>query len=409
MTKTILVRYGDLSLKGKNKKRFVDLANQRIKEKLNDERIGYTYHHDRLFLHLNGAPITPVIEALKKTPGLLSFSVIDVIEKDLDKIKEAALKRIDALDDISLKVETKRADKRYPLKSLDVSKAVANYLFKHKKDIKADMHHPDHTLNIEIRKEEAFIYLDKIEGLEGFPVGSMGKGIALLSGGIDSPVAAYLAIKKGVETELMHFESSPLTSVEAAQKAIDLAKKLAPYHKNNTITLHMMPFYALHEAIMHYVPKPYHITIMRRMMMRIAETFAQQDHTPIIINGESIGQVASQTLESMKVTDVVTSLPVIRPLAMMEKGQIIDIAKAIDTYTISIQPFEDCCAIYVPSQVATNPRDYYANRYERLFDFESLITKVMDARITLTITQDSDIELSKLGLSVQEALKQVKS
>ena len=408
MQDAILIRYADLSLKGKNKKRFVDLANQRIKEKISDTRVTYAHRHDRLYLNLNGAESSAIIPILKTVPGLLSFSIITSVDKDLKNIQEAALNRAKTIPlNKTIKVDTKRADKTYPLTSLEVSQAVANYIFKHHEGLTADMHHPDEMLNIEIRKDRAFVYVGKIQGLEGFPVGSMGKGIALLSGGIDSPVAAYLAIKKGVDVELMHFESSPLTSIEAAQKAVDLAKKLAVYHKHNRIVLHMMPFGKLHETIMTYVPKPYHITIMRRMMVRVAERFANLDHTPIIINGESIGQVASQTLESMKVTDKVVDLPIIRPLAMLEKREIIAIAKAIDTYKISIKPFEDCCTLYVPSQVATNPRDFYANRYEYLFDYDTLLDDMIQAKKTLEISTDDTLDLTMEGLSVQAALKKV--
>lgn len=408
MQDAILIRYADLSLKGKNKKRFVDLANQRIKEKITHPKITYTHRHDRLYLNLNGVAAEAIIDTLKTVPGLLSFSVITAVDKDIKSIQQAALKRVEAIaPNKTIKVDTKRADKTYPQTSLEVTKAVADYIFKHQDNLKADMYQPDDVLNIEIRKDRAFVYIGKIKGLEGFPVGSMGKGIALLSGGIDSPVAAYLAIKKGVDVELMHFESSPLTSIEAAQKAIDLAKKLAPYHKHNRIILHMMPFAKIHETIMTYVPKSYHITIMRRMMVRAAEKLAELDHTPIIINGESIGQVASQTLESMKVTDKVIDLPIIRPLAMMEKHEIITLAKKIDTYKISIKPFEDCCTIYVPTQVTTNPRDFYANRYEYLFDYDTLIDAMLKAKKTLTIHKDDTIDLTMEGLSVQEALSKV--
>ncbi len=410
MIDRILVRYGDLVLKGHNKKRFIKTARLRVKEKLDNPNIEIKAHHDRLYVLLNGEQAQPIIKRLKMVPGLLSFSPMVKTDKTMETIQEEALTMMQNIKGPStFKVETKRADKRFPISSQIISKTVGGYVLKNTTHLTADMHEPNTVLHVEIRQDHAFLYHEVIEGMKGFPLGTMGQGLCLLSGGIDSPVAAYLAMKKGIEVELMHFESTPLTSIESAQKAIDLAKQLAQFGINNTIKLHMVPFERVHTSLLNKMPEPYMITMMRRMMVKIAEAKAHQTHIPVLINGESIGQVASQTLESMKVTDHAVSLPMIRPLAIMEKNDIMRIARMIGTYEISIQPFEDCCTVYVPKQVATSPRVFYALRYEKLIDMDELINKTVANIKTLSIHQDDVIKLTDHGLTVEDALKVVRT
>jgi len=407
MYERILVRYGDLTLKGKNKRRFVAQAVKLVKEKVNNDKITYETNHDRLYLKLNGEDHQEVIKGLNKVSGLLSYSLITKTDTDIDTLAMKSLELIMAKSTTpkTFKVETKRADKTYPLESMEVSKQVAGYVLRNTEHLSVDVRNPEMRLSIEIRRDGAYIYLDKIDGMGGFPVGIAGKGLLMISGGIDSPVAGYLSMKQGVEIEVMHFESTPLTSIESAQKVVELTKKLATFAPNNTIKLHMVPFKTLHEALLNHVPESYNITIMRRMMYRIASQFAMKDHTPILINGESVGQVASQTLDSIHVVNQVTTMPIIRPLATMDKRDIVTLAKKIDTYNISIQPFEDCCTVYVPKLPVTNPRVMYAERYERLFDYKTLIKEAVENIQTISLHKDSDLKLETLGFTVTEALK----
>ncbi len=405
MTKRILIRYGDLTLKGKNKKKFIDTAIRRIKERLG-EKASYTPNHDRLYVDVDVDDEARVINILKKIPGLVSVSPVTVVNSEVETIIDQAVYEAKTWDEnATFKVEVKRANKRFSPNSPELQKILGGAVLKARTDLTVDVHTPDYTLNVEIRDDATYIFSRVYEGIGGFPVGTMGKGIALLSGGIDSPVAAYLAMTKGIDVHMMHFESTPLTSIESAQKAIDLSRQLAVYGKSQRVILHMVPFTALHQAILNKVPEPYHITIMRRMMMRIAERYANLDYTPVLINGESIGQVASQTLESMKVSEMVSSIPVLRPLITMDKNPVIDIARAIGTFEISKRPFEDCCAVYVPSQPATKPRDYYAKRYERLFDGETLIKEAIASTRTLRINSETTIDLSEKGFTVSDALE----
>lgn len=408
MYERILVRYGDLTLKGKNKRKFVKHAVALIKEKVNNPFVSYEKNHDRLYIKLNGEDHQAIIEGLNKVSGLLGYSLVTKTEKDIDIIAEKSLELVKEKGTFprSFKVETKRADKTYPLESLEISKQVAGYVLKYTDHLSVDVKNPQMLLNIEVRNDGAYIFLDRIPGMGGFPVGIAGKGLLMISGGIDSPVAGFLSMKQGVEIEVIHFESTPLTSIESAQKVVDLTKKLAVFAPGNTIKLHMVPFKALHEALIKNIPESYNITIMRRMMYRIASQFAMRDHTPVLINGESVGQVASQTLESMHVVNHVTTLPILRPLVTTDKHDIITLAKKIGTYDISIKPFEDCCTVYVPKAPVTNPRVMYAERYERLFDYKTLIKEALDNIKTLDIHKDTDLHLEYEGFTVSEALEE---
>ena len=263
---------------------------------------------------------------------------------------------------------------------------MASYLFKSLPDLKADMRHPDFTLFLDVRDEGTYIYTEVILGMGGFPAHIQGKGLLMVSGGIDSVVAGYLAIKKGVEIEAVHFASPPYTSDNALQKVVDLLEQLAPYTLNGTILLHVVPFTTLQQLIYQYVREDYGITIMRRMMYRISERLAKKIQAEIIINGESIGQVASQTLESMSVINSVVTMPVIRPLAMMDKEEIINIARDIGTYDISIRPFEDCCTVFVPRHPQIKPRLHVAEKEEQNFDFEKSVEEAMKRIETIVLS-----------------------
>ncbi|HOE77265.1 MAG TPA: tRNA uracil 4-sulfurtransferase ThiI, partial [Bacilli bacterium] len=343
----------------------------------------------RYYIVLNDHDPEEIIPILKKIPGIYSFSVVYRCESDLESIKNAALEIMQqelAKGKRTFKVETNRAYKQFPLTSLEISQTVASYLFKSLPDLKADMRHPDFTLFLDVRDEGTYIYTEVILGMGGFPAHIQGKGLLMVSGGIDSVVAGYLAIKKGVEIEAVHFASPPYTSDNALQKVVDLLEQLAPYTLNGTILLHVVPFTTLQQLIYQYVREDYGITIMRRMMYRISERLAKKIQAEIIINGESIGQVASQTLESMSVINSVVTMPVIRPLAMMDKEEIINIARDIGTYDISIRPFEDCCTVFVPRHPQIKPRLHVAEKEEQNFDFEKSVEEAMKRIETIVLS-----------------------
>ena len=318
MYERLLVRYGDLSLKGKNKKVFINRVNNLIKEKLNEYNVTYEYAHDRLYILLNGESHEDIIKGLDKVSGLHSYSLVSKCGLDLEEIKALALKIVSGhlLEDkvVTFKVDSKRANKKFEIHSMELTQIISGYVLKNSKNLKTDVHNPNFTLHIEVRQDGVYMFTNQIKGVGGFPVGVGGKGLLMISGGIDSPVAGFLAMKQGVEIECIHFESTPLTPIESAQKVIDLIEKLSEYAPKNRIKIHMVPFKDIHETIINKVPEEYIITIMRRMMYRIASRVAQANDILALINGESVGQVASQTLESMSVINSVTNMPVLRPL-----------------------------------------------------------------------------------------------
>jgi thiamine biosynthesis protein ThiI len=390
MEKHILIRYGELSLKKSNRNQFTQRIIQHIKTALaHFPNLVFQNKGLRYYIVLNDHDPEEIIPILKKIPGIYSFSVVYRCESDLESIKNAALEIMQqelAKGKRTFKVETNRAYKQFPLTSLEISQTVASYLFKSLPDLKADMRHPDFTLFLDVRDEGTYIYTEVILGMGGFPAHIQGKGLLMVSGGIDSVVAGYLAIKKGVEIEAVHFASPPYTSDNALQKVVDLLEQLAPYTLNSTILLHVVPFTTLQQLIYQYVREDYGITIMRRMMYRISERLAKKIQAEIIINGESIGQVASQTLESMSVINSVVTMPVIRPLAMMDKEEIINIARDIGTYDISIRPFEDCCTVFVPRHPQIKPRLHVAEKEEQNFDFEKSVEEAMKRIETIVLS-----------------------
>jgi len=408
MNERILVRYGDLMLKGRNKRTFVKEMRENVKEKVTNKKVTYIDMHDRMFVVLNGEDPTEILADLQLVSGLHSFSLVSVTENELDQIIETAKTLIasEIKEDVTFKIETTRALKSFPMTSTKISQSIAGEILRSSQYLHVDVHNPEVVLHVEVRAEGAFVYLDKIPAMGGFPAGIAGKGLLMLSGGIDSPVAGYLAMKQGVELECIHFESTPLTSIESAQKAIELSKKLAKYTKHNKIKIHMVPFMKLHQNLLENVKESYIITIMRRMMMRISEQVALKERALAIITGESIGQVASQTLESMNAINDVTSFPVIRPLATYDKQEIIEISKKIDCYDISIKPFSDCCTVYVPKSPAIHPRGYIAARYEKYVDM-SLIQETVDQVMTFEIARDTELDLSMHGFTVNEAFEKI--
>jgi thiamine biosynthesis protein ThiI len=407
MKKRILIRFGDMMLKGQNIGFFIKRVRKHIMTALADLSVTYVLRHDRIMIDYDLGEETVLIERLKRISGIHDFSIAHVTTPDIEAIIKEGILLLDETaikDGTTFKIETRRTNKSFPMTSLEITQNVAKEMIKGTKHhLVVDVKHPELTLYIEFRIEAAYLYVDRIKGMGGYPYGTGGKGLLMMSGGIDSPVAGYLAMKQGIEVELMHFESTPLTPIESVQKVIDLSRILATYTMNQNITLHLVPFAKLHHAILDHIPEPYMITIMRRMMYRIAERFTKKKKIYALINGESVGQVASQTLQSMQVVEAVTKLPVLRPLITYDKLEIIALSKEMGAYDISIKPFNDCCSIYVPKQPVTKPMELYASKYETYVPYESLIEAAIEHVITIQIHAKDTWEMSTYGFDVKEA------
>ena len=373
--KLIMIKYGELTTKKANRNVFVNALDKNISNLLSDYNLTIKKDRVRMYIECSDEELEEVILKLKKVFGIHSIVVVSKVENDKEKILDECLKIMKKKNYKTFKVNTKRAFKSFPIHSMDFNNVVGAYILKNI-DIKVDVHNPEVTLNVEIRDNGTFIYTDEIKASGGYPVGIQGKGLLMLSGGIDSPVAGYLALKRGVDLECLYFESPPHTSIEAKNKVIKLASIINEYSGN--IKVNVVPFTKLQEEIYKNVPDTYVITIMRRMMYRIAEKVCIKNNLKVIINGESIGQVASQTLTSMIVINNVTNLPIIRPVACMDKLEIIDLANKINTYETSILPYEDCCTIFLPRHPVINPSLEKALEYEKNFDYESLIDECIN-------------------------------
>ena len=375
MNKLIMIKYGELTTKKANRKLFIQILDNNIKKILKDFDIKITKDRVRMYIECSNEDLNQVVNKLKKVFGIHGIVVAHKVNNNTDEIKFKVLELIKNESNKTFKVITKRADKRFEISSMDFNNVIGGFVLKNT-NLKVDVHNPDINIHIEIRMEGTFIYLDEIKGIGGYPVGVQGKGLLMLSGGIDSPVAGYLSLKRGVDLECLYFESPPHTSVEAKNKVIELARIINEYSGN--IKVNIVPFTKLQEAIYKNVPDNYIITIMRRMMYRIAHKLCIKNNLKIIINGESIGQVASQTLSSMIVINNVTNLPVIRPVACMDKLEIIDIANKINTYETSILPYEDCCTIFLPKHPVINPELDKCLLYETNFNYETLIDECIN-------------------------------
>lgn len=383
MNKIIIIKYGELSTKKDNINYFLSCLKDNIKNSIGDEAT-ITFDRGRMFIKTNEDNYEKILNKLKYVFGIHEINLGYKIESnDITDIENALKDLIKNKKFNTFKVETKRSYKNYKMNSMEVSKYLGGVVLKLLKNVIVDVHNPECLINIEIRSDSAYIYFDKINGIGGYPVGSLGKGILMLSGGIDSPVAGYLALKRGVRIEGVYFESPPHTSEAAKNKVKELAKTLTNY--SGYIKLHIVNFTNIQEEIYKKIPHEYLITIMRRMMYRITEKLAKKNNAKVIINGESIGQVASQTLTSMNVINNVVSIPVIRPVACLDKLEIIDISKKINTYETSILPYEDCCTIFVPEHPVINPTLEKCEEYEKLIDIDKLLNETMKNIETIKI------------------------
>lgn len=387
----IMIRYGELSTKGKNRMRFINKLRNNIQDVLSIyPAVKVTADRDRAHAYLHGTDYEPVAESLKQVFGIQNFSPVYKIEKSVPALKAAVQEIMKEIykDGLTFKISSKRSDHTFELDSRELNQTLGGAVFEAIPTIQVQMKKPDINLQVEIREEAAYISYETIKGAGGLPVGTSGKGMLMLSGGIDSPVAGYLALKRGVDIEAVHFASPPYTSPGALKKAHDLTRKLTKFGGN--IQFIEVPFTEIQEEIKAKAPEAYLMTLTRRFMMRITDRIRQIRGGLVIINGESLGQVASQTLESMQAINAVTNTPVIRPVVTMDKLEIIDIAQAIDTFEISIKPFEDCCTIFAPDRPKTNPKLKNAEKYEERMDVEALVERAVAGIIVTEITPKAE-------------------
>ncbi len=378
----LLVRYGEIHLKGLNRPYFERLLKRNMEEALK-ELPGTSIKRGEGRFYVSGfgsEDYERAVSALTKVFGIHSLSpaaetgktVEEICGMSADLMREYMRKC--GIKNTTFKVNAKRADKRFPLNSMQICAEVGAYLLKSVEGLKVDVHNPEINLYVEVR-EQAFCYLDIVKGQGGLPVGSSGRALLLLSGGIDSPVAGFMAAKRGVSIEAVHFQSPPYTSEAGKQKVLDLAKLVSAYA--GRMRVHVVPFTEIQMDIYKNCPHEELVIIMRRFMMRIAEKIARNIGAAALVTGESIGQVASQTLESMNATGSVVSLPVLRPLVGMDKLEIMERAEAIGTYETSILPYEDCCTVFVPKHPVTHPKLERIERSERRLPVDELVEKAI--------------------------------
>ncbi|MCA0969805.1 tRNA 4-thiouridine(8) synthase ThiI [Halobacillus litoralis] len=388
----ILIRYGEMAIKGKNRRSFEQKLMRNLIRKLKPfpgARIHKT--RDRMYILLNGEDPHAVMDVCRKVFGIHSLSFAVKVEKTEENLKEAALLAFrDAEGAKTFKISSKRTDKEFPISSQDLNPLIGGHILQNTEGVTVDVHNPDVEIKVEVRQEAAYITARDYPGAGGLPVGTTGKSLLMLSGGIDSPVSGYLTLKRGVELEAIHFHSPPYTSDRAKQKVIDLAEQLSQY--GNKIKIHVIPFTSIQQKIHREMPEGYSMTIMRRMMMRISEKLAERQGILSLTTGESLGQVASQTMESMNTINEVTNYPIIRPLATMDKLEIIDLSRKINTYDISIRPYEDCCTVFVPKAPKTKPNREKANYYESNSDFTEDIEKALEDSYVIEIEDGKQIK-----------------
>ncbi|MCM6809932.1 tRNA 4-thiouridine(8) synthase ThiI [Pediococcus pentosaceus] len=372
----IMVRYGELSTKGKNRKDFIARLGGNIRKSLKDfEDVEIHPNRDRTHVTLNGTDSDVVINRLKKVFGIQNFSPMLKVEKTMEAVQTGALEMMkeQLKPGMTFKINTRRSDKEFAINTDTMNRELGGFILDNFPDNDVKMKNPDITLRVEIRSNGIFLTSEVINGAGGLPVGTAGKGMMMLSGGIDSPVAGYLGMKRGVEMEMVHFFSPPYTSEQALAKAKELSGKLAAY--SGSVQFIQVPFTEIQETIKEKCPEGYLMTIQRRMMLRLVVALAKQRGGLAIFNGESLGQVASQTMESMLAINDVTTMPIIRPVVSMDKNEIIDIAKDIDTYDLSIMPFEDCCTIFAPPSPKTHPDLEKTRYFEKRIDVEGLLER----------------------------------
>ena len=387
MKTRILIRYGELSTKGRNKKMFTQKLASNIKKALVDfPQVKVIPDYDFMYLDLHEAPEEAVIEKVKPIFGIQSISPVYIVEKDMEVAKKVVLDLLsqEDLEGKTFKIMTRRSDHTFEMDTNQINLFLGDAVLEAFPDIKVQLKQPDITVRIDVRREHLMVSLKTIQGAGGLPVGTSGRVMLMLSGGIDSPVAGYLAMKRGMEIQCVHFASPPYTSPQALEKTKLLAAKIARF--GGSIQFLTVPFSRIQEEIKKSIPEAYLMTIMRRFMLRITDQLRENARALAIANGESVGQVASQTLDSMVAINDVTNTPIIRPVATMDKLDIIKVAEEIDTFELSIQAFEDCCTVFAPPSPKTKPKLEKASQYEARLDVEGLIKEAVEGTVIEEIT-----------------------
>lgn len=385
----IVLRYGDLTMKGRNRKVFEDKMLRSVKRALKPfSEVSYWRTYGRLYVILNGIDHQPVIDRLKDLFGIVSVSPVVSVPSNLEDIQKMSLDIMKGLDTVpgTFKVNAKRVWKGFPHGSHEMNHLIGSYILPQFPELKVDVRNPQLELKVDIQEEATYLYWENIPAAGGFPYGTSGKAMLLLSGGIDSPVAGWMALRKGLELEAVHFHSYPYTSQQATDKVIELARRLS-YYSGVPIRVHLVPFTEIQTRIAQSKQENLTITLMRRAMLRITEQIAEQVKAGGIVTGESLGQVASQTLSSMNVIGRATQLPMLKPLIMMDKQEIITIARNIGTFETSILPFEDCCTLFLPKSPSTNPNLRVVERIEyNMEDYDQLIQQAVENTETMLVS-----------------------
>ncbi len=377
---TLLLKLGEVVLKGLNRRAFEDRLLSNVSRRLR------RYGSFQIYLRQSTIYVEPLggdcdmdaaFDAARQVFGVVRVARAMPCERDPESIRQAAAHYLagEFAKARTFKVETKRADKQYPLNSIQVSQAVGGLLAETFPEVRAEMHSPDLTVYVEIREKAAYVHTPSVNGAGGLPVGTGGRALSLISGGLDSPVASWMIARRGVELELIHFVSPPYTSPQAQDKVLQLAKLLTS--SCGRMKIHIVPFTRIQEEIRKHCPEAYFTLIMRRFMMRLSQAVAKQSGVTALVTGESLGQVASQTMKALAVTESVVSLPVLRPLIGMDKVDIIHTAQRIGTYDTSILPYEDCCTVFTPRHPATRPRLSDVETAEAALDVEALCTEAL--------------------------------
>ncbi len=394
MAHVILVRYGEIALKGKNRHEFEDLLRDRIRSAVQEAaspgaRVEKAY--GRIFVHLPVGDPGPVAARLQRVFGVVSLSPAQSVPATLEDVTTAAVAAMEHTlagrsiepASVAFRVTANRADKQFPLASMDLAMQLGGALLDRFPQLKVSLKAFDVEVSVEIRDGRGYVFLETLPGPGGLPYGASGRGCLLLSGGIDSPVAGWMVMKRGVKLEPIHFHSFPFTSERARDKVLDLARVLAGW--GAPMKVHLVSLTEIQKTLRQHCPEPLHITVLRRFMLRIAERLARSIHGLALITGESIGQVASQTLESALTINEVTNYPVFRPLAGMDKSQVMDLARQIGTYDLSILPYDDCCTLFVPRNPRTRPKPEEAHAAEQHLDVEGLIERALAGVETVVV------------------------
>lgn len=392
----ILVRYGELTLKGTNRKRFTNVLKENVIQSLRSlEGTRVKCERDRMFISLfEEANVNEVMNRLTKIFGIKSISPVFKTTQNLEDIKQLCVSLAkDFANGDTFKIDVKRVDKSFSLDTYQLQRELGGVILKSVDHLKVDVKRPTHNIKVEVRKEGVYIYTKVIDGAGGLPTGTGGKTLLQLSGGIDSPVAGMEMMKRGVKIEAIHFHSPPFTSEKAKDKVIELTRILS--ERVGPIKLHIVPFTALQKQINKSVHPRYTMTTTRRMMLRVTDIILERIGANAIVNGENLGQVASQTLKSMYAINDVTSTPILRPLISLDKEDIIKKAKEIGTFEVSIQPYEDCCTIFTPKNPVTEPDFDKVVKYESVFNFDDLVQEAADNVETIEINKDYKTEKDK--------------